>query len=173
MKRIKQIYKISKKGNKKRSCHLVPKVVIDLLFERRKVEGSRKYRRRERVPEAGSRREETNTEPITAKRLVRVSELEKEEVREVFVILLVNERDRIRNNKSFKCRRRVGNVQRNNNDMCSKGVWLQKYRKEKRVSAWWDEEIKETVREKRRLFEICITDRNEKIERNIGKRIKK
>ena len=47
MKRIKQFYKISKKGNKKKSGHLVPKVVIDLPFERRKVEGSRKYRRRE------------------------------------------------------------------------------------------------------------------------------
>ena len=46
MKRIKQIYKISKKGNIKKSCHLVPKVVINLPFEGRKVEGSRKYRRR-------------------------------------------------------------------------------------------------------------------------------
>ena len=48
----------------KKSCHLVPKVVIDLPFEGRKVEGSRKYRRRERVPKVGSRREETITEPI-------------------------------------------------------------------------------------------------------------
>ena len=63
MKRIKQIYKISKKGNKKISCHLVPKVVIDLPFGGRKVEGSRKCRRRERVPKAGSRREETITDP--------------------------------------------------------------------------------------------------------------
>ena len=53
-KNIKQIYRISKKGNKKKSCHLVPEVVIDLPFE-----GSWKYRRRERVPKAGSRREET------------------------------------------------------------------------------------------------------------------
>ena len=65
MKRIKQIYKISKKGKKKKkkSCHLIPKVVTDLPFEGRKVEGSQKYRRRERVPNAGSRREETITEP--------------------------------------------------------------------------------------------------------------
>ena len=33
MKTIKQKYKISKKSNKKKSCHLVPKVVIDLPFE--------------------------------------------------------------------------------------------------------------------------------------------
>ena len=45
-KRIKQIDKISKKGNK--------------------VEGSRKYRRMERVPKAGSRREETITEPFNS-----------------------------------------------------------------------------------------------------------
>ena len=66
MKRIKQFYKISKKGNKKKSCHLVPKVVIDLPFEGRKVKGSQKYRRRERVPKAGSRGEETITEPINS-----------------------------------------------------------------------------------------------------------
>ena len=48
-------------GNKKKLCHLVPKVVIDLPFE-----GSRKYRRREGVPKAGSRREETITEPINS-----------------------------------------------------------------------------------------------------------
>ena len=36
-----------------KKSYLVPKVVIDLLFE-----GSRKYRRRERVPKPGSRREE-------------------------------------------------------------------------------------------------------------------
>ena len=29
-------------------------------------------------------------------------------------------------------------------------------------SAWWDEEIKEMVREKRKLFEIYIADRNER-----------
>ena len=37
---------ISKKGNKKKIMHLVPKVVIDLPFEGRKVEGSQKYRTR-------------------------------------------------------------------------------------------------------------------------------
>ena len=73
MKRIKQIDKTKrvivkkKKKNKtkKKSCHLVPKVVIDLSFEGRKVEGSRKYRKRE-SPKAGSRREETITEPINS-----------------------------------------------------------------------------------------------------------
>ena len=44
-KRIKQIYKISKKGKKK--SHLVPRVVIDLPFEGRKVEENQKYRGRE------------------------------------------------------------------------------------------------------------------------------
>ena len=57
VKRIKLFYDISRKGNEK-ICHLVPKMVIDLPFKGRKVEGSWKYRRRERVPKAGSRREE-------------------------------------------------------------------------------------------------------------------
>ena len=35
MKKIKVNYKISKNGNKKKSCHLVSKVVIDLPFEER------------------------------------------------------------------------------------------------------------------------------------------
>ena len=43
------------------------KVVIDLPFEGRKVDGSQKYRRKERVPKAGSRREETITEPINSR----------------------------------------------------------------------------------------------------------
>ena len=34
--------------------------------------------------------------------------------------------------------------------------------RKKRWSSWWNEEIKEMVREKRRLFEIYITDRNER-----------
>ena len=64
MKRLKQIHEMSKKGNnnKKKSCHLVPKVVIDLPFEGRKVEGSQECRRG-RGPKAGSRREEIVTEP--------------------------------------------------------------------------------------------------------------
>ena len=41
-------------------------MVIDLPFEGRKVEGRRKYRRRERVPKAGGRRGETITEPINS-----------------------------------------------------------------------------------------------------------
>ena len=67
MKRIKQFYKLSKKSNKIKSCHLVPKVVIDPPFEGRKVERSLKYRRRARVPKVGSRGEETITEPINSR----------------------------------------------------------------------------------------------------------
>ena len=55
VKRIKQIYKLFEKKKKR---HLVPKVVIDLPFE-----GSQKYRK-QRVPKAGSKREETITEMI-------------------------------------------------------------------------------------------------------------
>ena len=52
MKKKKKNYKMSKKGNKKKSCHMVPKVVIDLPFEGRKVEGNgntegREFQRRE------------------------------------------------------------------------------------------------------------------------------
>ena len=42
-------------------------MAIDLPFEGRKVEGSWKYRGRERVPKVGSRREETITEPINSR----------------------------------------------------------------------------------------------------------
>ena len=41
-------------------------MAIDLPYEGRKVEGSRKYRVRERVPKVGSRREETITELINS-----------------------------------------------------------------------------------------------------------
>ena len=56
--------KYLKRVIKTKSCHVVPKVVIDLPFEGKKVEGSQKYRRRERVPKAGSRGEETINELI-------------------------------------------------------------------------------------------------------------
>ena len=56
--------KYLKRVIKTKSCHVVLKVVIDLPFEGKKVEGSQKYRRRERVPKAGSRGEETINEPI-------------------------------------------------------------------------------------------------------------
>ena len=42
-------------------------MVIDLPFEGRKVEGSQKYRGRERVPKVRSRKEETITEPINSR----------------------------------------------------------------------------------------------------------
>ena len=42
-------------------------VVIDLPFEEREVVESQKYRRRERVPKAGSKREETITEPTNCR----------------------------------------------------------------------------------------------------------
>ena len=42
-------------------------MVIDLPFEGRKVKGSRKYSRRERVPKVRSRGEETITEPINSR----------------------------------------------------------------------------------------------------------
>ena len=48
----------------KNSYHLVPKVVTDLPFEGKKVEGSQKNRRWETVPQLGSRREGTISEPI-------------------------------------------------------------------------------------------------------------
>ena len=61
MKRIKQSDEIFKKGSSKKK-----KMVIDLPYKGRKVEGSWKCRRRERVPKAGSRREETINEPINS-----------------------------------------------------------------------------------------------------------
>ena len=45
----------------------------------------------------GSRKRERGE--VTAKRVVRVSELEKEEVRKAFVILIVNKRDRIKDKR--------------------------------------------------------------------------
>ena len=47
----------------------------------------------------GFRKREREEEEITAKRVMRVSELEKEEVRETFVILIVSEWDTIRNTR--------------------------------------------------------------------------
>ena len=80
-----------------------------------------------------------------------MNEFEKGEMKEAFVILIVNEWDRIRNSgvlrvenewEMFKSTARVCGYK-------SKG-------RKKRGSAWWDEEIREMVREKRKLSEINI-----------------
>ena len=67
----------------------------------------------------------------------------------------------------------MGNVQKYSNDMCSKGVWVQQYRKEKerRVPGGMKlEAIKEMVRERRRLIEVYITDRNERNRKEYGQK---
>ena len=63
-------------------------MVIDLPFEGRKVEGSQKYRGRERVPKVGSRREETITELINS----RIGEFHTIKlIREIFTNIMMSE----------------------------------------------------------------------------------
>ena len=54
-----------------------------------------------------------------------------EEKREAFVILIVNEWDKIRNTRVLSVEEEWEVFQKHSNDMCSKGVRVQKYRKEK------------------------------------------
>ena len=101
-------------------------------------------------------------EEVIAKRVVRVSELEKEEVREAFVILIVNEWDRIRNTRVLSVEEEWEMFKSTVMTCAARVCGYKSIGRKKRGSAWWDEEIKEMVREKRRLFEIYITDRNER-----------
>ena len=114
----------------------------------------------------------TEREEVIAKRVVRVSELEKEKVREAFVILIVNEWDRIRNTRVLSVGEEWEMFKSTVMTCAARVCGYKSIGRKKRGSAWRDEEIKEMVREKRRLFEIYRTNRNER-ERNIGKRVKK
>ena len=111
-------------------------------------------------------------EEVTAKRVVRVSELEKEEVREVFVILIVNEWDRIRNTRVLSVEEEWEMFKSTVMTCAARVCGYKSIGRKKRESAWWDEEIKEMVREKRRLFEIYVTDRNERNREEYRQRIK-
>ena len=56
----------------------------------------------------------------------------------------------------------MGNVQSTVMTCAARVCGYKSIGRKKRGSAWWDEEIKEMVREKRRLFEIYVADRNKR-----------
>ena len=96
-------------------------------------------------------------EEATTKRVVRVSELEKEEVREASVILIVNEWDKIRNIREFSVEEELEMLKSTVMTCAARVCGYKSIGRKKRGSAWWDTEIKEMMREKGRLFDIYIT----------------
>ena len=94
-------------------------------------------------------------------RVVKVSELEKVEVREVFKQLVMNEWEKVRNArvlseeeewKLFKC-----SIMECAARVCGyKNIGTKSKR-----SAWWDDEVKELVKEKRKLFEEYTKSKKE------------
>ena len=90
-----------------------------------------------------------------------MSELEKEEVR-AFVILIMNEWDRIRDTTVLSVKEEWEMFKSTVMTCAARVCGYKSIGRKKRGSAWWDEEIKEMVRKKRRLFEIYVTDRNER-----------
>ena len=90
-----------------------------------------------------------------------MSELQKEEVRETFIILIVNEWGRIRDKRVLSVEEECEMFKSTVMTCAARVCEYRSTGKEKRGSALRDEEIKEMVREKRRLFEIYVADRNE------------
>ena len=91
-----------------------------------------------------------------------MSELGKEKVREAFVILIVNEWDRIRNTRDLSVEEEWEMFKSTVMTCAARVCGYQSIEGKKRESAWWAEEINEMVSENRRLFEIYLTDRNER-----------
>ena len=83
-------------------------------------------------------------------------------MREAFVILIVNEWDRIRNTRVLSVEEEWKMFKSTVMTCAARVCGYKSIGRKKRGSAWWEEEIKEMVREKRRLFEIYISDRNER-----------
>ena len=99
---------------------------------------------------------------VVNQRVVKVSEFEKVEVREAFKGLIMNEWERVKGGevreveeewKLFKSA-----VMRCAGIVCGYKCVGRK----KKGSAWWDEEVKGLVKEKRRLFEVYLADRNDR-----------
>ena len=59
-----------------------------------------------------------------------------EEMREAFVILILNERDRIRNTRGLSVEEREENVQKYSNDMCTRVCGYKSIGRKKRGSVW-------------------------------------
>ena len=101
-------------------------------------------------------------EEVNGKRVVRVCELEKAEVREAFVVLIVNEWERIRNTRVLSVEEEWETFKSIVMACAARVCGYKSIGRKKQGSAWWDEEVKELVREKRRLFELYVTDRSER-----------
>ena len=99
-------------------------------------------------------------EEVTAKRVVKVSEHQKEEVREAFVILIGNEWDRIRNTRVLSVEKEWEMFNSTVRTCATRVCWYKSIGRKKRRIGWWVQEIEEMMREKRRLSEIYNTDRN-------------
>ena len=73
-------------------------------------------------------------------------------MREASVILIVNEWDKIRNTRVLNVKEEW-EMFKSTVTACAARVGVYKsIGRKKRGSAWWDEEIKEMVRERRRIF---------------------
>ena len=95
-------------------------------------------------------------------RVVKVSEFEKMEEREAFQRLIVSEWERVKDSRVLDVEEEwelfKSTVMRCAGVVCGYKCVGRK----KKGSAWWDEEVKGLVKEKRRLFEVYLADRNDR-----------
>ena len=91
-----------------------------------------------------------------------MSEFEKAEVREEFQRLIVSEWGRVKDSRVVEVEEEwelfKSTVIRCAGIVCGYKCVGRK----KKGSAWWDEEVKDLVKEKRRLFEVYLADRNDR-----------
>ena len=100
-------------------------------------------------------------EPM-GQRVIKVSKLEKTEVRKKYKRQIEMEWERVKENRVTSIEEEW-KILKTNVLKCAAVVCGNKRLGKKRErSAWWDEEIKDLVKEKRRLFEATLTDRNER-----------
>ena len=91
-------------------------------------------------------------EEVIAKSVMMVSELQKQEVRKAFLILIVNEFDRIRNTRVLSVEEEWQLFKSTVMPCAARVHWYKSIERKKRGSARWDEEIKEMVRDKKRFI---------------------
>ena len=95
-------------------------------------------------------------------RVIKIEELEKLEKREAYVNLLEREWARVRNRRWCSMNEEWEIFKKSVLGSAAKVCGYKRVGRKNERSAWWDEEVKRLVKEKKRLFEAVLAERSER-----------
>ena len=98
---------------------------------------------------------------LNVKKVVKVSELEKEEVKEVFKGILAEEWAKVRNARLMSVEEEWKIFKETVLRVAARVCGYRSVGRKNKRSAWWDHEMKELVKDKRRMFEVYNQNKSE------------